>query len=228
MPLKLVQNLLTEAGFDEMGQGAEIWVKESDHRIANNLQFVGGLLRLQASNLRRRQLASSPEEILAALDEAGRRIETVGRLHRLLAQRRDTEAVDVTRFLREIAEATVSSLGQADRAHLSFSSSQTCEVPARQALPMGLIVGELVTNSVKYAHPTGVVGEISVVCGRNREGGIDIQVSDDGVGFPEGFEPERAESLGLRLVYTFSQQLDARLAFLQSDIGLTVRISTPP
>ncbi|HEY7851515.1 MAG TPA: sensor histidine kinase [Caulobacteraceae bacterium] len=166
--------------------------------------------------------------MLAALDETGHRIETVGRLHRLLARRNDPETIEITEFVEEIARATLSSQAYAARARLTFSFAATCAAPPRQALPMGLIVGELVTNSLKYAHPTGVRGEIMVSCRRNRDGGIDIEVADDGVGLPEGFQPELADSLGLTLVRGLARQIGARLTFLRKSIGLTVRLSAPP
>ncbi len=227
MTLQLVRTTEECSDFFDGGMSAEIWVKESDHRIANNLQLVGGLLRLQASSLAKRQRAPTLEETLAALDEAGRRIETVGRLHRLLARREDPEAVDVTEFLQEIAVATIASQTSAGRARLSFLFAERCGVPARQALAMGLIVGELVTNSVKYAHPAGVHGVISVSCARSAAGGIVIEVADDGVGLPEGFDPDQAESLGLTLIRGLTRQLGARLVFLRDGIGLTVRLSAP-
>jgi two-component sensor histidine kinase len=226
MPAQLVKTLLDPIEAQD-NQLAEIWLKESDHRIANNLTLVGGLLRLQAAEIVKRQRDLSPKEALLALEEASRRIETVGSLHRLLAQRSDNGDLDATKFLRDIAEATVFSQTHAGRACLTFLSSKECSVRAAQALPMGLIVGELVTNSVKYAHPAGVKGVISVMCDRNADGGIDLEVSDDGVGLPDGFHPQRAESLGLRLVRVLAQQLGARLTFIEPGIGLTVRVSAP-
>ena len=93
---------------------------------------------------------------------------------------------------------------------------------------MGFIIGEVVTNAVKYAHPAGVKGRIDVGCHARPEGAILVQIADDGVGLPEGFDPRRDGGLGMRMVRMRAGQLGANLAFESTSMGLTVRLLIPP
>jgi two-component sensor histidine kinase len=94
-------------------------------------------------------------------------------------------------------------------------------------LSIGFIVVELVTNAVKYAHPTGVAGEIKVACAQDPDGTITVAVSDDGVGLPEGMDPMKADSLGLRIVRSLAAQLGARVSFAHDALGLSCVLQIP-
>ena len=198
---------------------------EANHRIANNLSLIAGLVRLQASTIIKQDRALAPNEVAALLEEFGERVETVGRLHRLLADTPDGP-IEIADYLQKIATGVVSSLAREGSTALSFNSASQCRVQARQALPIGLIVGELVTNAIKYAHPTGVAGMISISCRSNGAEAV-IEIADDGVGLPEGLDPMTSDGLGLRLVRTLAKQLEAKLAFHDSVLGLTVTLHLP-
>jgi len=206
----------------------EILISESNHRIANNLTLIAGLLRLQAAEVAKAARPLSAEEACVLLEEAGGRIETVGRLHRLLADASRGQSVDLQQFLHDIAEAAVGSMSVAGDMALETVSTGVCAIPAHQALPIGFIVGELVTNAVKYSHPAGVKGRIEIGCHPRPEGAILIQIADDGVGLPEGFDQRHGGGLGMRMVRMLADQLGASLGFDSSPIGLTVRLLIPP
>jgi two-component sensor histidine kinase len=206
----------------------DILIGESNHRIANNLTLIAGLLRLQAADLAKAGRPLSAKEACFLLEEVGGRIETVGRLHRILADAGRGEGVDLQRFLRDIAEAAVGSMSLAGDVRLETASSGVCAIPTQQALPIGFIIGELVTNAMKYSHPAGVRGQIELGCHPRPEGAILIQIADDGVGLPENFDPRHDGGLGLRMVRMLADQLGASLTFESSSIGLTVRLLIPP
>jgi two-component sensor histidine kinase len=92
-----------------------------------------------------------------------------------------------------------------------------------QATPVALIVSELVTNALKYAHPAGVAGRILVSC-RLTGAGLVVEVTDDGVGLSEDFDPHSDGGLGFRVVRGLARQLGADLVYESSDIGLIVRL----
>jgi two-component sensor histidine kinase len=222
MTVQLVAADLAEAS------AHELLIGESNHRIANNLTLIAGLLRLQAAEVAKTAKPLSAEEACLLLEEAGGRIETVGRLHRLLANAGRGESVDLQQFLHDIAEAAVGSMSVAGGMALETGSTGVCAIPAHQALPIGFVVGELVTNAVKYSHPAGVRGRIEVGCHPRPEGAILIHIADDGVGLPEGFDHRRGGGLGMRMVRMLTDQLGANLSFDSSPIGLTVRLLIPP
>lgn len=227
MPTNLVLGAFGSPNASTRSGVTDVRLQEADHRIANSLSLVAGLLQLQASDIG----ADGPidaERVVAILHEAAGRVHLVSRLHRLLARWQGQPTLDLSRFLHEIAENTVTLMTAPGRVRIELDGSSPCEAPAEKALPIGLIVGELVTNCIKYAHPSGVGGVIRLVCRPEHDGGLVVEVSDDGVGLPEGFDPRAAGSLGMRLIHSLTAQAGGRIAFDDAGIGLTVRLSLPP
>jgi two-component sensor histidine kinase len=200
---------------------------EANHRIANNLSMIAGLVRMQASALAGSARRMSAEEVRMLLGELGNRIETIARLHRLLSGGQQGHSVDISDYLRDIAEGTVSSVSWAGQTELCFASNQNSLVSPEQALSLGLIVGELLTNAVKYAHPASVPGKVGLACREQENGDITIEVWDDGVGLPEGIDPAKDGSLGFRLVRTLTEQLGARMTFRSDGLGLCLTLQVP-
>jgi two-component sensor histidine kinase len=148
----------------------------------------------------------------------------VGKLHGRLS--RLDGPVDLADYLQDIAKSAVTGLSFAGRTHLNFDMSEACVVSARAAPLVGLAVSELVMNAVKFAHPAGVAGELLIACNR-RDDLIVIEVTDDGVGLPEGFDPAVDGQFGLQLLRSLAAQLKARLEFHNTELGLRVRLSLP-
>jgi two-component sensor histidine kinase len=200
---------------------------EANHRIANNLSLVSGLVRMHGLAIGKEPRMMSAHEVRLILEEVGCRLEGVARLHRLLAAAREETAVNVGDYLRNVVEEVISSLAAAGSVHLQFAVETGCSLPSEKALPLGLVVAELVTNAVKYAHPAGVAGRISLTCRKCPEGDIAIDVFDDGVGLPEGVDPMKSEQLGLRVIRSLADQLGAVLAFHSNSLGLSVTLRLP-
>jgi two-component sensor histidine kinase len=202
--------------------------REANHRIANNLSAIAGLVRLHAANAASRRIEKfSGTDVRLLLDEIGSRIDTVGRLHRLLSNIPPGTAVELGEYVADTAEALVSSLADADLVSLSCRSAEGCYLDPDQAAPVALIVSELVTNAIKHAHPAGAPGKIIVRCGSGLGGSVFVEVDDDGVGLPENFDPWRNGGLGFEIIRGLAQQLGARLVFDGEGIGLRVRLIVP-
>src|SRR6478735_1279569 len=197
-------------------------VGEADHRVANHLMMIVGTLKAQASDLAGPMLA---HEVRSLLDEAAGRIEIVARLHRLLSQQTG-DAVDVSIYLRDVCEALALSLNIDDRFTLTGLDTRSCLAPAKQAFSLVLMASELVTNAIRFSHPSGVAGRIDVACNR-QPSSLTLTVTDDGVGLPEGFDPMQASSTGLRLLHTLALGLHADLTFDSSPLGLRVEVNVP-
>lgn len=200
---------------------------EANHRIANNLAMIASLMRMRGSSVRKDARRMSGDEVRRILEEFGGRLDTVARLHRLLASGQQEAPIDIAVYLRDVAEAVVSSLALAGATELQSAADPGCFVTPETALSLGLIVGELVTNAVKYAHPTGVTGQVRLACRRRPDGNIAIEVSDDGVGLPEGVDPTKSGHLGFRLVRSLADQLGATIAFHSDDLGLYFELQLP-
>ena len=201
--------------------------REANHRIANNLAMIAGLVRLHASSVSAGQAELlSRRDVRSLLDEIGSRIETVGRLHRLLSNPSAEGRIDLTVHLEETCKALIATMPHSEIG-LAFRASGPCMVTPDAAGPIGLIVSELVTNAVKHAHPAGAPGKILVRCGPGLGGGLFVDVEDDGVGLPEDFDPWKDGGLGFRVVRNLAYQLGARLAFDMDGLGLKVKLIVP-
>jgi two-component sensor histidine kinase len=203
-------------------------VAESNHRIANNLAMIAGMLRMHAAEIAKLGQALSAEDACLLLQEVGSRIQTVAQLHRSLVEVERGSPLDLRQYLRDISEAVVGNVSGAGAMTLVQTSTATPDFRAEQALRVGFIVGELVINAIKYSHPTGVHGRIEVGCHERIDGMVLIQVTDDGVGLPENFDPKRDGGLGMRMVRVGARRLDATLTFDSSALGLTVSLLIPP
>jgi len=200
---------------------------ETDHRIANSLALIVSLVKTHARAVSRLDADQSPQQVSLLLEEVAGRIETVGRLHRLLSRSGAEAGTDLSAYLQEVCDGLLSALSSAERFNIVHVPTGGCIIPARQAVPLGLIVCELVTNSVKYSHPANTRGDVGVACGREPDGTLFVEVADDGVGLPEGFDPAKDGGYGLRLVRGLAQQLNASCAFHNHGLGLRFRLVVP-
>lgn len=205
--------------------GSDDRLSEAQHRIANNLALIAGYTRLQATRLHKSGQPLSAREASIVLEEVAARIETVGELHRLLsAPGHGAQGIDLGRFLAKLCGGLMETVSFAGDTSIAHRDAGGCMVRPDQATPVALIVCELVTNALKYAHPTGVAGRILVSC-RSTGDGLVVEVSDDGVGLSEDFDPTADGGLGFRVVRGLARQLGADLAYQSGGLGLTVRLT---
>jgi len=196
----------------------EVLLKEIHHRVKNNLQTISSLLSLQT------QVLDDP--VVAELfRESQNRIQSMALVHEKLYQAGDLSSIDFGAYLASV----ISFLFQAYHADTSTihlkQDVQNVLLPVTVAIPCGLMVNELISNSLKYAFPRGRTGLIEVSFRRQGEKCL-LQVADDGQGFPPDMDPFDTSTLGLKLVVTLVRQLKGQLD-IQSDAGVRFRISFP-
>ncbi|WP_165943305.1 PAS domain-containing sensor histidine kinase [Roseicella aquatilis] len=199
-----------EAALHEALEVKELLLAEMNHRVKNSLQLVSSLLTLQAAR-------AQAEETRAALDEARGRISVVARLHQRLYRSGLYDAVDLVTLLRDLCADTATALGGDGRIGLVFRPDGVeagLPLPIDRAVPVALIVSELLTNALKYAYPEEAPGGLVRVSLRRApddsgQGGLLVTVEDDGAGLPEGFDPAASRGLGMRVVTTLARQLRA-------------------
>jgi len=197
---------------------------DHNHQLANHLALISGLVRLQALDLGEKDVMTG-SDIRLALEETIARIDAVTRLHRLLATS-DDKTVDLGVYLQAILEGVAFSFRFIGKMAVRPPSAVGYHVGGDQALPVGLLVAELVTNGIKYAHPSGIAGVLSVTCSK-RDDAIFVETIDDGVGLPEGLDPMTGGGLGLRLVRSLAQQIRGALVFDSGPLGLRVQLKLP-
>ncbi|WP_157271767.1 sensor histidine kinase [Azohydromonas aeria] len=191
-----------EAAVAETVRVKEMLLHEVHHRVKNSLQLVSSLLSLQARGI-------ADADARAALQEARTRVSVVARVHEQLYESGAHGTLDIAQHLRRLAEDTLSSLG-GGRIRLDFDGQAQPVLALEQAVPLSLVLAELLTNAVKYAFPGGGHGTVTLRLTED-EGRLRVALADDGVGLPAGFDPGASRGLGMRIVQALLLQLDAQL-----------------
>jgi two-component sensor histidine kinase len=154
-------------------------------------------------------------------------VDTVAKLHRMLSQSHRHTAVDVGGYLRELAASITGSLSPKTKVRVTHQADNDCTLAPDQVLTLGMLVSELITNSVKYAHPSGLPVSIDIDCRETDTGGIAIKIADDGIGLPENFNAASDGALGLRMVRSLAAQLGGSISFDSSPLGTCARLELP-
>ena len=168
----------------------------------------------------------SSSDVRALLENVSARIGSVARLHRLLHRSEGKGDVDVGEYLEEVVDAVLSSINNVHRIDHSFAVPMQCVLTPAAAAGLSLFVCEAITNAVKYSHPGGVHGRISVSAERVGAG-LRVEVADDGVGFPENFDSAAPTGDGMSIMSSLASQVGGTLSFESSPLGLTVRLDVP-
>jgi two-component sensor histidine kinase len=129
-------------------------------------------------------------------------------------------------FLRRVCEDAVDVRGR-ERVTFFSLGTNVGDVPSSQLWRLGLIVNEMMLNSLQHAHPTGVALVVDLWCRRDRGKNLLLDLSDDGVGLPMGFDPWRDGAFGFSLMRSLADEIDATLDFSSGPLGLTSRVRVP-
>ncbi len=197
----------------------EVMLQEIHHRVKNNLQVVASLINMQG-----RSLVSDSTRM--ALQQCRSRVETMAQIHEMLYQSKDYARVPFARYARDLATRVLSASGTASTSIILDFQLEDLSLAVDKAIPCGLILNELVANSIKHAFPKAVSGKICIELRRLADRKILLSVSDNGIGIAAEYEPEKSSSLGVQLVITLVEQLDANLEIVRQP-GATFRITFP-
>jgi two-component sensor histidine kinase len=179
----------------------QVLLKEANHRMKNSLQIVTGMLRLQATTVNDPKLSDH-------LAEASSRVSAVGHAYERLSYDLDDENIDIGPYLRDVCE---DGARMDSGCKLHFKAADGIKLHADRAIPLALIVNELVTNAAKYAFADRLDGQIWVEVDQLDQKTAFVSVRDDGVGLPAGFDIEKSKGLGMRIVSALVKQLDGQL-----------------
>ena len=182
----------------------DVLLGEIHHRVKNNLQIVHSLLGLQSGNI-------ADEALIGIIRESQRRVRSMALIHQTLYESKDFARVDFRKFLDSLVPTLMSSYGiGAERIALAINSVDVL-LPINAAIPCGLVVNELISNALKHAFPGDRTGDIKIDLEYGGPNRVRLSVSDDGVGFPQGFDMEQTTTLGLQLVTMLVDQLGGDL-----------------
>ncbi len=197
----------------------EVMLKEIHHRVKNNLQVICSLLSLQARYIKDRQS-------LSMFEESRTRVRSMALVHEKLYRSANLSEIDFNSYVESLVRELYRTY-HVDPMRIDFNIEvEDVKLGVNLAVPCGLIINELVSNALKHAFPARArrSGKISIRFGRIEGGELELVVCDNGVGFPEGFDSKRSDSLGLHLVKILVEdQLDGRIE-IDSKSGCEFRI----
>ncbi len=202
----------------------EVLLKEIHHRVKNNMQVISSLLNFQSSRIK-------SQEILEMFKESQDRIRSMSLIHERLYQSADLARIDFSHYIQNLATYLFQSYRIDPESVVLNTDVQDVSLDINKAIPCGLIINELVSNSLKYAFPQvkgtdnmkTKKGEINIQLTAD-DGRVTLLVKDNGVGLPSDLDIETADSFGLQLVTTLVSQLNGRINIKRKP-GATFKIT---
>jgi len=199
-----IERQQADAKLQESNDHQAMLTREMSHRVKNSLSSVLGLLRVQSRS-------AQSDEVKIALRDASLRIATIAEVHDHLWRGAKIGFVDLPDFLGELCKK----LGSATEGYTLHCHADQVLLSADHAIPLGLLINELVTNAIKYAYPEGR-GAITVSA-REAEGHLHVEVSDQGLGLPAGFEIDQPRaSMGFKVISGLVRQLQGKITIASS------------
>jgi PAS domain S-box-containing protein len=200
----ITERKLVETRLRASLQEKEVLLKEIHHRVKNNLQIVSSMLNLQVDQL-------ADPEALALFKESQTRVRSIALFHEKLYQSKDLARVDIADYLKGLATDLFATYGvNPDEIALDLDTDDV-PIGVDAAISCGLIVNELVSNALKHAFPDGRTGTVRVALHQDGDA-VMLEVSDDGVGIPEGLDFRNPSTLGLKLVCILTEQVRGSIA----------------
>ena len=182
----------------------EVLLREVYHRVKNNLQVVSSLLNLQAGHVR-------DERDAEMFRESRNRVRSISLVHERLHRSENLAYIDCDEYIRDLLDGLFQFYGIDGRRVTAKAEVGNVSLPLDTAIPLGLILNELLSNCLKHAFPGDGNGEIRIMLRRLAENEYELLVGDDGVGLPPGLDLQRAETLGFQLVDTLVKQLEGEI-----------------
>jgi two-component sensor histidine kinase len=183
----------------------EVLLREIHHRVKNNMQIISSLLNLQSMLL-------SNEKDIAMLKDSQNRIRAMSLIHEKLYRSENLADINIKEYINDLAKYILQFFE-------AVAFNVTLKIEAEDilmgidtAIPCGLIINELISNSLKHAFPEGRKGEVRITLEKTGDDEIIMTVSNDGIGFPEDIDFRKTKSLGLQLVTTLAEnQLQGKI-----------------
>ena len=194
---RIIENSLAEK---------EALLKEIHHRVKNNLQVISSLLELQAQR-------STDEELKRAIVEGQHRVKSMALIHQKLYQTNNFSTLPFRNYIEDLMQTLLITYSGGGEQPTIKLSCDDIAFNMDVAIPLGLIINELVSNTLKYAFKSSENAEIQIELKDQGKGSFLLKVIDNGVGLPDDFDIEISDSLGVRLVKTLVRQLDGESQF---------------
>ncbi|MFA6506929.1 MAG: PocR ligand-binding domain-containing protein [Treponemataceae bacterium] len=194
----------------------EILLRELKHRVKNSLSIVSSLLSLNKDLI-------TDEQASRVFLEAIGRVKSVSAIYEQLNVSESLDRIDIDVYIHSLIEMIDKTFTLGQGKIRFIANLQKIPISLKSAVPIGLILNELITNAIKYAYTGDETGEVRITLERSGNSAT-LRVADDGRGLPKGFDPERTESLGLRISSMLAVQLGGNLSF-EKNKGTTAAVT---
>lgn len=182
----------------------EVLLREIHHRVKNNLQIISSILNLQASYI-------TDQKSLEAFEESKSRVRSMALIHEKLYQNKTLSRLNLKDYVEELVDNLMKSYRRDNNMITTDIEISEIFLNADTAIPLGLIINELVSNSLKYAFPDERKGKITLSVFPEAEESFRMVVADNGIGINKDFDINKTETLGLQLVYSLVNQLNGEI-----------------
>ncbi|MFC0512766.1 sensor histidine kinase [Mucilaginibacter angelicae] len=184
-------------------------LKEVHHRVKNNLQIVMSLLNTQSAFLKN-------NAALAAIRESQNRVQAIALIHQKLYSSSNVAYIDIAVYISELVNYLADSYDAHDRGIRFEQQIEPVKMDVAQAIPVGLMLNEAITNAITYAFPHRH-GYINISLGTLDDNNMMLTIADDGIGLPQGFDIKEASSLGMEMMKALSKQLGGNFTMENND-----------
>lgn len=196
----------------------DLLIKEVNHRVKNNLQIVMSLLQSQSGYLQNKEAQD-------AILEGQNRVQTIAIMHDQLFRADNVTQINLLSYISELVHCLNHSINKGSQKVTIRFDVDAIMLDVAQAIPVGIILNETVTNALKYAFPGDLTGQILITV-KQIEQEIQMRISDDGVGLSSDLISGKAGSLGMKLIRGLSRQLKGKFEFINNN-GVTVAVAFP-
>lgn len=217
--IDITERKRTEEQIKAALQEKEVLLKEVHHRVKNNLQVIDSLFRHQCRH-------SDNQQVIQILKECQNRVVSMALLHEKLYQSKNLSNIDFAEYVKSLVANLFSSYNvYVNEPHLSINV-ENIFLDFEMALNCGLIINELLTNSLKYAFPSGILGTIDIEFSFSNSANYNLIIRDNGVGLPANIDLQQVKTLGLKLVRSLVRQLDGKVE-ISNNRGAEFKIVFP-
>jgi two-component sensor histidine kinase len=195
----------------------EVLLKEITHRVKNSLAIVASMLKIQAREV-------SDPAVTQHLEKAAHRVSAVAKAHERIHQGNGPDRLDLGIYVRDVCKDLNDA---APLRRIEVTAESGIMVMTDRAIPIALMINELITNAAKYAYQDDQIGNICVRVARGADDKVELSVRDEGRGLPTDFEFRSPSGLGMRILGALSQQLNATIEVRRLDPGTEFVVTAP-
>ena len=199
----ITQRKIMEDELQKALEDKNVLIKEVHHRVKNNLMIISSMLSLQSRYIK-------DIEVQNIFKECQDRTRSLAIIHEKLYRSEELNRIRIDEYIESLVSSLYHSYTINSNRIKARVDVENLEFDADTSIPLGLIINELFTNAMKHAFPGERTGQIDVEL-HSDDDGFKLEVSDNGVGFPEGLDYKNVDSLGLRLVNSLTEQIDGKL-----------------